>query len=288
MKFVLASIFFYSINNLLWKKILNKSSIWLIMVLRAFMTCLIGVTVVILFFPNLFNEVNVTMFIRTSLASLLGALGLVFMTSALQRGSLRQLCIFNLAGVFFTVTYLLLFENFDIRFYIIGTSLILSGFGVFLSQIKKEIQGENSLKQLLLFALMTLFFAASGLFHWYNLKQSTPPIFALVNQEFVVFVVSFIGLLTRANYTKSQLILATLAIYKLTIAMALLIFMAVWLGFLGLKNTNPFISTLLALGTPILTIVLAAFFYREKWNLSNLLSLLLILLGAFMLNFNLN
>jgi drug/metabolite transporter (DMT)-like permease len=288
MEYILASIFFYALNNLLWKKILFESNMWLIMSLRAFMTCSIGLLIIFFFYRNIFNELTIDTILKVSLASFVGALGLVFMTSALQLGSLRQLGLFNLAGVFFTVTYLYFFENFDLRYYVIGTSLILLGFAVYLIQIKKELDKENSFRQLLLFTLMTIFFSASGLLHWHNLKQSISPIFSLVNQEFIVFSVSFIGLVTRTSYTRKQIIISSMYIYKLVFVMAILIFMAVWTGFLGLKITNPYVTSLLALSTPVLTIVFGALFYKEKWSLSNLIALSLIISGAFMLHFHLN
>jgi hypothetical protein len=262
MEYILASIFFYALNNLLWKKILFESNMWLIMSLRAFMTCSIGLLIIFFFYRNIFNELTIETTLKVSLASIVGALGLVFMTSALKLGSLRQLGLFNLAGVFFTVTYLYLFENFDLRYYMIGTSLILLGFAVYLIQIKKELDKENSLRQLLLFTLMTIFFSASGLLHWHNLKQSVSPIFSLVNQEFIVFSVSICGLVTRTSYTRKQIIVSSISIYKLVSVMAILIFMAVWTGFLGLKITNPYVTSLLALSTPVLTIIFGALFYK--------------------------
>lgn len=288
MEYVLVSIFFYSLNNLLWKKILVGSNRWLVMSLRAFMTCSIGLVIIFFFYRNIFNELTIDTVLKVSEASILGAFGLVFMTSALKGGSLRQLGLFNLAGVFFTVTYLYFFENFDVRYYVVGTSLILLGFTVYLIQIKKELGKENSFKKLFLFTLMTIFFAASGLLHWYNLKESISPIFSVVNQEFVVFSVSVFGLVTRTSLTKKQIIKSSKAIYKLIFVMALLIFMAVLTGFLGLKITNPYVSSLLALSTPILTIVFGTVFFREKWSLSNLVALALIVLGAFMLHFKLS
>jgi drug/metabolite transporter (DMT)-like permease len=288
MEYILASIFFYALNNLLWKKILFESNMWLIMSLRAFMTCSIGLLIIFFFSRDVFNELSINTILKVSLASIVGALGLVFMTSALKLGSLRQLGLFNLAGVFFTVTYLYLFENFDLRYYVIGTSLILLGFAFYLIQIKKELDKENSFRQLLLFILMTIFFSASGLLHWHNLKQSISPILSLVNQEFIVFSVSIFGLVTLTSYTRKQIIVSSMSIYKLVSVMAILIFMAVWTGFLGLKITNPYVTSLLALSTPVLTIVFGALFYKEKWSLSNLIALALIISGAFMLHFNLN
>jgi hypothetical protein len=86
MEYILASIFFYALNNLLWKKILFESNMWLIMSLRAFMTCSIGLLIIFFFYRNIFNELTIDTILKVSLASFVGALGLVFMTSALQLG----------------------------------------------------------------------------------------------------------------------------------------------------------------------------------------------------------
>lgn len=285
MEFILVSIILYALNNLLWKKILFESNMWLIMSLRALVTCSIGLLVIFFFYSNIFTELILDTVLKVSLASIVGALGLVFMTSALKHGSLRQLGLFNLAGVFFTVTYLYFFENFDPRYYMIGTLLILLGFAVYLIEIKKELDKENSYRQLVLFALMAFLFSVSGLLHWHNLKQSISPILSLVNQEFIVFSVSIFGLVTRTSYTRKQIIVSSLSVFKLVSVMAILIFMAVWTGFLGLKITNPYVASLLALSTPVLTIVFGALFYKEKWSLSNMIALVLIISGAFILHF---
>lgn len=287
MEFILASIILYALNNLLWKKILLEENMWLIMSLRSLMTSALGLLLISLFYPTILDGLSLDSVAKVSFASFLGALGLVFMISALKVGSLRQLGLFNLAGVFFTVTYLLLFENFDLRYYAGGTSLILLGFILYLVQIKKDLSQDSSIKQLLLFALMTIFFSASGLLHWHNLKQSISPIFSLVNQEFTVFTVSIFGLMYRTTYSKKQIMISIMSIYRLIFIMAILIFLAVWFGFLGLKVTNPYLTSLLALSTPLLTIVFGVFFYKEKWSFSNLIALALIILGAFMLHFNL-
>jgi drug/metabolite transporter (DMT)-like permease len=66
--------------------------------------------------------------------------------------------------------------------------------------------------------------------------------------------------------------------------MALLIFLALLFSFLGLKVTNPMISSLLFLSNPLLTIVFAAIFFKEKITIYTIIALIFISVGAFILH----
>jgi drug/metabolite transporter (DMT)-like permease len=66
--------------------------------------------------------------------------------------------------------------------------------------------------------------------------------------------------------------------------MAVVIFLAIWTSFLGLQYTNPLISSLISLITPILTIVFGVFLYKDQWNYLTLLSLCLISVGVYLIN----
>jgi drug/metabolite transporter (DMT)-like permease len=66
--------------------------------------------------------------------------------------------------------------------------------------------------------------------------------------------------------------------------MALLIFLALLFSFLGLKVTNPMISSLLFLSNPLLTIVFAAIFFKEKITIYTIIALIFISIGAFILH----
>ena len=70
--------------------------------------------------------------------------------------------------------------------------------------------------------------------------------------------------------------------------MALIIFLAILFGFMGLKITNPLISSLLSLSVPIITILFGKIFFKENLNSNILVSLLLISIGAFLLYLDLN
>lgn len=288
MIFLLLSVILYSLNNLLWKKVLHQANSWFVMTLRALLTTLIGIGVIYFYSPNIIAQVDSISIFKVTIASLLGAFGLVFMISALQKGTLRQLGIFNLLTIAYTVFYLLLFEKFNFLDFLSGASIIIVGFSIYIFQIQKLPSGESNIKTIIYFILMSLFFTSSELVHWYNFKQSIPPLFSVVNQEIIVFIVGGIGLIMQPKSVKTQWSQSIVKSGYLIVMMAILIFAAVWTGFLGLKITNPLLASLLPLATPILTILFGALFFKEKWNKYTALSFLLIAVGSYMLHINLN
>ena len=288
MIYLIISIVFYSLNNLLWKKVLQQANSWLVMSLRALLTSFIGVGVLIFSSPEILYEIDFNTVCRVTIASCLGAFGLICMISALNNGTLRQLGIFNLLTIAFTVFYLLLFEKFNFLDFLSGTSLIIVGFSIYVFQIKRLPSEESNVKTIIYYTLMSLFFASSGLVHWYNFKQSIPPLFSVVNQEIIVFLIGGIGLALQPKSVKTQWLQTIVKSGYLLVVMAVLIFAAVWSGFLGLKITNPLLASLLPLATPILTILFGALFFKEKWNKKMGLALFIIAIGAYVLHLNLN
>ena len=288
MIYLLLSVVLYSLNNLLWKKVLQQTNSWLVMTSRAFLTTSIGIIVIMIYEPNILNQITKDSVYNVTIASVLGAFGLICMISALQKGTLRQLGIFNLLTIAFTVTYLLLFEKFNVFDFVSGTSLIIVGFSIYVFQIQKLPTNESNSKTVIYYILMSLFFASSGLVHWYNFKQSISPLFSVVNQEVIVFLVGGIGLIAQPKSVKEHWFQSMIKSANLVFVMAVLIFAAVWTGFLGLKITNPLLASLLPLATPILTILFGALFFKEKWNKNILFALLIITGGVFVLHFNLN
>jgi drug/metabolite transporter (DMT)-like permease len=70
--------------------------------------------------------------------------------------------------------------------------------------------------------------------------------------------------------------------------MAGVIFLALLFSFLGLKLTNPLISSLLFLASPLTTIVMNLIFFKEKLSVHNSIALVLLGAGAFILHYNIN
>ena len=288
MIFLILSILLYSINNYFWKKILSDTNIWFVIALRSLFTIILGLLLSCFIYSELLNTISWHQLKSILIASLLGALGLICMVSALKNGSLRQLGVFNLLTVFITVTYLIIFENLNIKYYLIGSFFILIGFAFYLFQIKKNRVAEYSIKQYSLLSLMALFFSSSGLLHWYNLKASIPVIASVLTQESTVFLIGISMFLFQPKKLIIEIVRNSINKIKLVFVMALIIFLAILFGFMGLKITNPLISSLLSLSVPIITILFGKIFFKENLNSNILVSLLLISIGAFLLYLDLN
>jgi drug/metabolite transporter (DMT)-like permease len=288
MIYLILSILLYSINNFFWKKILEDSNIWLVISLRSFFTVILGTVWYHLFYPELKDAIRWNQFKLILIASILGAFGLICMVSALKKGSLRQLGIFNLITVFVTVSYLIVFENLNIKYYLIGSFFIICGFIFYLIKLIKDNSPDNSFKQYLLLSLMALFFSFSGLLHWYNLKASVPVMVSLLTQESTVFCIGIFILLIQPHEVIIDIVRNGFNKIRFVFIMAMIIFLAVWFGFMGLKITDPIVSSLLSLSVPIITILFGSIFFKEKINSNMVFSLLLVSVGAFLLYLDLN
>jgi len=286
MIYLILSGFFYAFNNLLWKRILSKFNLWLIIGLRCLLTSCIGLSIIFLFYPNIFSNLTYSVSISLLMAAVFGASGLITMILALKDGSLTQLGVFNLLIVFLISSYLFFFENIFLQNYTIATIFIISGFTCYILQLKKnkEVKKNFSYRNFTLFTLMSFFFAASLLLHWYILKQEVPAILSVTIQEIVVFIIVLIIFKFQTSLAFHQIYPQIQKILKPVAFMAVVIFLAIWTSFLGLQYTNPLVSSLISLITPILTIVFGVFFYKDQWNYLTLFSLCLISVGVYLIN----
>lgn len=281
MIFILLSILFFSFNNVLWKKNLEDTSISFLISYRAFFTSIISL---ILFLTNSdFNNIINSSIIKITVGSIFGAIGFYCMLFIIKKSSLRWIGIYNLFGVIFTCIYLHFFENIEINNFLFGIVLIMSGFILHLYN-NQEPSLKLEIKQHFYLIIMVLGFGISSILHWKNLEKNVPILFIISNQEMVVFLIfSIINLRvdkTITNFKKLKLYL------NRVIVMALILFFALLFSFVGLKTTNPLISSTLFLIGPILTITLGNIFFKEKITFKNLISIIIILIGAFIIHLN--
>ena len=284
MIYLILSNFFYALNNLLWKRALSKFNLWHIISSRSLLTSIVGFIVIITFYSDVINTIDFPLFLNIFIASVFGSLGLICMIHALKKGSLSQLALFNLIIVFLIGSFLFFFEGLHFENYRVASLLIISGFVLYIYQIKKKNTQQMSLHQLLLFSLMSIFFAGSILMHWYGLKKDIPVIFSLSIQEAVVFLSSITIVIISPSFSLVKLRYELKKISTTVILMATVIFAAIWTGFSGLKFTDPLISSLISLLTPILTILFGVIFYKDKWNYLTILYFLLISSGIYLIN----
>jgi len=124
---------------------------------------------------------------------------------------------------------------------------------------------------------MTLCFSVSGIMQWYNLK-TYDVVFLVVHQEIEVLIVA--GILIR--FLKQPIL--TFFKFDYILVMVPIITIAVVAGMYGLKVTNPFISSIINLTTPILTITLAVIVLKERFKWYYVSSIVMVILGAWMLS----
>jgi len=282
MIFLILSSILYAFNNLLWKRTLSEFNLWIVIGSRSFLTSVTGISIILLFYFDAIQTIHSVTLISIMCASILGALGLICMILALKKGSLAQLGVFNLIIVFFIASYLYFFENILVQNYTIASLLIIVGFGSYIFQIQNN--NRYSFRQLVLFIMMSFFFAGASLLHWYNLKQAIPAIISVTIQELVVFLSVVILVLSKPSLVPQKGYFHFKKIVIPIVLMSVIIFAAVWTGFLGLQYTNPLISALISLVTPILTILFGVLFYKDKWSYFSLLALLLIISGVYLIN----
>ena len=283
MIFIMLSVLLFSYNNVLWKKNIKATSISFLVAYRAFFTSTISIGFLLLFFT--IEHISISDFIKITTGSLFGVLGLFSMLAVIKKSSLQWLGIYNLLGVVFTILYLWIFDAVPIKESLLGLLFIVSGFVCFIFS-NKQTQLKITFKQHLILLLMTFSYSFSAILHWKNLNLNFSPLLIIANQESIVF---FVGLLFTFKKANISAIKTDLRIYfKRIIIMSTVIFFAILFSLLGLKQTNPIVSSLLFLAAPLATILFSAFFFKEKFSKKNIVFIIIILLGAFMLHFQIN
>ena len=283
MIFLLLSILFFGFNNVLWKKNLEQVDFLFLVSYRALFTSILSI--IIALSVTSFDTVTISILFRVTLGSIFGVIGLLCMLSVIQKASLHWLGIYNLMGIGVTTCYLIVYENFAIKQSILGASILLLGFMYHIyTNSNKSLT--MSLKQHVLMVVMTVSFCVSSILHWKNLAKEIPALVIVSNQEFVVFITTTLIFLLKNKKTIS------FEPYKKhflnVILMAGVIFLALLFSFLGLKLTNPLISSLVFLASPLTTIVMNLVFFKEKLTLHNSIALVLLGAGAFILHYNTN
>lgn len=283
MIFIILSVLLFSYNNVLWKKNLKATSIPFLVAYRAFFTSTISIGILLFFFT--IENVSISDFIKITTGSLFGVLGLFSMLTVIKKASLQWLGIYNLLGVVFTILYLWIFDTVPIKESLLGLVVIVFGFVCFIVS-NKQTQLKITLKQHLILLLMTFSYSFSAILHWKNLNLDFSPLLIIANQESIVFLV---GLFFTFKKSKIRSIKIELKTYFKKIAfMSIVVFFAILFSFLGLKKTNPIIASLLFLAAPLTTILFSTFFFKEKISKKNIVFIIIILLGAFILHFQNN
>jgi drug/metabolite transporter (DMT)-like permease len=224
-------------------------------------------------------------YVYLTLGSLSGLLGLICMLTVVRHVSLRWVGIYNLAGVILVAFYLSAFEGISLIRYGIGVVFILIGFIWFLSTLENSSERLTFKDHVFLF-LMMLFFKFGSVMHWRNLTLDIHPLLVSFNQELVVFVGGFCWIIFSKQCRPSiiKLGMRFLIVFK----MASVALLALILSFYGLRVTDPFLSGLLFLLSPISTIFLGVVYFKERLSWSTVASTAIISLGSFLVYITIN
>ena len=276
MEYLILSSLFFAINNVLWKWIVADYLPLQVIVKRAMITSLIGVGVLVVYSSELEIYTTLSEAVFVNLTCIIGALGLVFMIYALKESTLNNFIHYSLLGSFGTATYLYFVEHIIPQNYVLGILFIALGFSVFLwNQRDNSKVVQFSTHRYL--ALMTLCFSVSGTMQWYNLK-TYDLVFLAVHQEIEVLITA--GILIR--YLKQPIL--SLFKFDYILFMAPIVAIAIIAGMYGLKITNPFISSIMSMTTPVLTMILAVVVLKERFKWYYVSSMFMVILGAWLLS----
>jgi len=280
MIYIFLSILLFALNNVLWKKNLQNCSVPFLVGYRALFTS-IGSTVVLLYLYGFTVYQNQPLG-RITLGSLFGVLGLFLMLTVIKKAPLQWLGIYNLLGIVITAFYLSYFENTPLFDSLLGLSIIVTGFIIYLFHNKEKETKISRIQHISLLG-MTLSFGISSLIHWKNLDTNVPALLIISNQELVVFSTAM--LISMFSINRSEIRSNLLNYLPNVMLMALIILLALLFSFLGLQITNPLISSILFLVTPLLTITFGALFFKEKISRTNCIAISIIACGAFILHY---
>ncbi len=282
MIYLIIAIILFSFNNVLWKKNLATISVGLLMTYRSFFTSILAVS--FLFYFHDVTEFSFTQISKTFTAAILGVIGLFTMLTVYKKASLQWAAIYNLLGISFTVLYVWLFKELDVKSSLMGISIITIGF-IFYIYTNKNSSLKINLKQHLLLILMTLCFGTATILNWENLNQKIPAIFIIANQEVLVFICGTTLLFLQKKLRKPLQLVPTLQKYFYRVLlMSIVILLGLLFSFLGLEITNPIISGALFLASPITTILFSAYFFKEKIKVTDWIAIGVIAFGAFLLH----
>jgi len=283
MIYLVLSLTLFAFNNVLWKQNIQQVSIPLLVGYRALLTS--STALVALYLSTDIQLISNFPLLRVTIGSLFGALGLFSMLIVIKDGPLQWLGVYSLAGIVFTTIYLLFFEEVQILKSLTGSTFIFLGFTIYLWKNKNSSQ-KIDIKQHLLLLVMTVFYSLSSVFHWKNLDANVPALFIIANQEIIVFTIAI--LISIYAKTGNEIYRGFHKNFKNVTFMATVIFFALLFSLKGLKETNPIISGLLFLSSPLMTILFGAIFFKEKLSISNALSIGIIAAGAFILHYQEN
>jgi drug/metabolite transporter (DMT)-like permease len=223
-----------------------------------------------------FNFLAQPLYYQILLSSLFGTIGLMLMVQFLKEGSFTLFSYYAFFGIALNGLMTFVFGGVHLTSTaVLASVIILVGYILFVLDERKTLKREPvRLSQHLVLIAMTLSFSLSTFISWKALRYFDP-LELMLTQELTVLVVT--GILSVVLIKKHHLSVPKFSPkYPF---LALVIMLAVFAGFKGLKLYNPFITSISGVISPALTLIAAVLLFKEKINRTQIVSFLIILTG---------
>ena len=286
MTWLFLSALFFTINNILWKKFLHAHLSMDLAYKRAIYSSLI-LLVLSFFFPgNLLKESLQPDFYIILVGCLFGAAGLFFLIGYLKKGNLSLLGYYNLLGIGLATLYTFLKGDGTLgnTYFAPGMSLIILGYIVFVTEGSFSFTSMKTKWKDHLWLIGMVVSFTSALIIQSIAVTSFSFITIVFSQELVVLLLAFLFAVfwkTKSNEQEEKIQLFSFTPF----IMSVFIVLALLTGLKGLAITNPLISSLFGLLTPILTLFAGKYFFNETIKRFHYLALFIMLSGCAFLYF---
>ena len=279
MFYLIGSVLFFSLNNVLWSHYAPKVYPFKLIGKRAFFTTMfMGV---ILIYVGLNQELRFQNHLFELLAvSTVGFVGLLFLVLGFKKGTVLQFSVYSLL-LSFVLGFVCEQTNTVSVVQKLPELLIVSlGYLAFVwGQFSKEKRKPSFLGHIY-FILAHICFGGLLFLQWHLLDSVSNTAIAFF-QELLVFVLASCIWMFMPLKLKEQkrIVWWQYALFALPISLAVL------LGLEGLKSTHPFHSALIGLLTPMITVIIAALLGLENLQWKPMVGFTLIIIGLLMFYF---
>ncbi len=280
MNYLLLATLFYAINDFLWSTYSKKSGPLTLIQNRSIFTSLFIGLLFVLYSTDLalvFKDYNSLKLLGVSS---IGFTGLFFLVKGFQQGTIVQFCVY----ILLTSTVVGFISNYNdyktISSFVPSLLCIGFGFGFFIyQQLKTHQKNLGSFKSHLYFIMAQLLFIVLVIQQYKYLA-----VFSAVDIAFYqeLTVLLFSSLLLLVKKEKTSLVKQPIRWYEYLL-IALPISIAQLSNLQGLQLTNPFYEKLFGLLGPVLSVVLAMIFAKERHRVSTYIAFVIMLIGYYFL-----
>ena len=279
MLYLIGSVLFFSINNVLWSQYAPKVHPFKLIGNRAFFTSMFMGGILI--YAGLSQELRFQNHLLELLAvSTVGFVGLLFLVLGFKKGTVLQFSVYSLL-----LTFVLGFigeqSNTVSVVQKLPQLLIISlGYLAFVWEQFSKVKSKPSFLGHVYFILAHICFGGLLFLQWHLLDNVSNTAIAFF-QELLVFVLaSCVWMFLPVQHKEpKRIVWWQYALFALPISLAVL------LGLEGLKSTHPFHSALIGLLTPMITVIIATLLGLEKLHWKPLIGFMLIIFGLLMFYF---